>query len=118
MDLVKTVCRIYMLFMGLFFITISLDVFNCVVFSFWENFGSFALHCIPGFLIIILTLVFWKREVLLGMIAFAFALAFFAYAKDYDQFLEQYSLVLMVEVPMVLAGAILVLWGKRPEKKH
>ncbi len=118
MELVKLICRVYMLFTGLFFITISLDVFSSVAFSFWENFGSFMLHSLPGIAIIVATAILWKQEVVLGMIAIAFALLFFAFAKEYDLFLEDYVLVLILEVPMILSGALLVLWGKRPTKKY
>jgi|GEM_PF-1209680 len=117
MNLVKIVCKCYMLFVGLFFIIISLDAFEYTLYPFKENLASFLLHALPGFILIAIAIMIWKFEFWLGVIAFGFALSFFLFAKAYDQFITQYSLVLMVEVPMVLAGAILVLWGVKPRKQ-
>ncbi len=116
MALVKIVCKCYMIFVGFFFIAISLDVFSSTIWTFWENMVDFLVLAAPGIIIIILTIIFWKKETILGLIAFAFALMFFVYAKSYDQFLNQFSLVLMVEVPTVLAGAVFVMWGEKNKR--
>lgn len=105
-----------MIFVGFFFIAISLDVFSAVTWTFWENMKSFALHALPGIILIVLTVIFRKKEMILGLIAFVFALMFFVYARSYEQFLTQFSLVLMVEIPMVLTGVIFVMWGDKNKK--
>ncbi len=116
MDLVKIVCKCYMIFVGFFFIAISLDVFSATHWTFWKNMVDFLELAAPGIVIIILTIIFRKKETILGLIAFVFALLFFVYAQSYEQFLTQFSLVLMVEVPTVLTGAILVMWGDKQKR--
>lgn len=59
----RVLCILAILFISLF----ALDAFNPEL-SFWEQVFDFIIHLIPSFILIVLLIVAWKRELMGGVL--------------------------------------------------
>lgn len=87
----------------LFLMVFSLDVFNEGL-NFWQTISAFFMHNIPVLVLLISLIIFWKLEILTGIIFIIVGIFF----------IES----LIVAVPAFITGVLFILnWSKQRSKK-
>ncbi|MBU1145197.1 MAG: hypothetical protein KJ971_05010 [Firmicutes bacterium] len=107
MKIAVKVCKIFMLLLGGFFIFMAFDSFDGTD-SVWNMMVEFLMNSSPGVILIALTFILWNKELLLGIIILVGAVGLFFLFKFYRDIEEKWITILIVEVPMLTAGALLV----------
>lgn len=111
--------RIVGILFFLFLMLFSLDVFGNG-YGFWETIGALLMHNIPAFVLLVLLIVSWKREIV-GAIAFTLAgfvyIGFMVWNTFRYQF-EWYMIVWSLQIagPAFFVGYLFYLNWKRKKK--
>lgn len=108
----KTTIKIlkgYMLLIGLFIIFMAFDCFEEN--SFFDNIMCFLISIIPAVLIIIPIIIFWKKDYILKYIILILDISMFILFKMYN-ITQQWSLILIIFIPLLLYSLILFLNNK------
>lgn len=98
--------KILLLVLAGFFVLMSFDVCDAGGCSVWEWTGGFLIHASPGWILILATVLLWKKEWILGILAIAGAVFLFFFFKFYRNLGENWITVLVVEVPMLGTGCL------------
>jgi len=90
----------------------ALDSFD-PKYTLWQQLGEFFMHLIPTYILILFLVVAWKWELVGGLILMAFALGLcpFIYFHNYQMnhsVWESLSVILIINVPFILTGALFV----------
>jgi hypothetical protein len=105
----RIICILAILFVGIF----ALDSFD-PRYTLWQQLEAFFIHLIPNFILIIFLIVAWKWELAGGLILVAFALIlsppvfFINYRMNHSVWMSL-SVILMINFPFVITGALFVL---------
>lgn len=101
------VSKILICLLGAFFILMSFDVF-AMEGTIWELLGGFLISISPGLVMIGAVLLFWYKERILAIICFALAVAWTIFIAFEGQFPDMIGGLLIVDIPLVLAGIVLL----------
>ncbi len=113
--------RILGLLAILFISMFALDAFQPGL-TLWQQLGAFFMHMIPSFVLLLVLLLAWKREMLggiaflilgLGLTPFVFILN---YNMNHSVWLSL-GIIMMITMPFVLVG-VLFIWSSKRRKKH
>lgn len=89
-------------------VLLSLDVFDIEV-GFWSQVGAFLIHAWPGFAVLGITILFWKKPLWVGIaqiaIAIVLTIVFGTMQGSFNTGL------LVITLPLLLAGGWLVFVG-------
>jgi hypothetical protein len=97
-------------------IMLSIDVFEMDA-TFWELLGGFVVHSLPGWAVFVSALVLWKKSLQFGCAALAFAFALVAIFGRIGAENELNWGILVLVVPLLLAGSILIWDGRKTLRK-
>jgi hypothetical protein len=93
---------------------LSMDVFDIEV-GFWSQVGAFLIHALPGFAVLGISLLFWKKPLWYGAFQIAIAIALTIVFGEMDGRFN--TGLLGITLPLVLAGGWLVFVGLGERKK-
>ena len=108
MKTLVTICKCLIILLGAFFILMSIDSFDGTD-TFWNMLLEFLINSIPGFVLIGVIILLWKKELILGIIMFALAIGLFFLFKFYRNGFENWLTMVIVEVPLLLAGSLFII---------
>jgi len=114
----RIICILAILFVSMF----ALDSFD-PKFTLWQQLQEFFMHLIPTYILILFLIVAWKWEMVGGLILMAFAIGFspFIYLHNYQMNQSVWmslSVILMINVPFILTGALFVLSHHMKKKER
>ena len=107
MKLAVKLCKYLVLLLGAFIILMSFDSFDGTD-TFWGMLVEFLFNSIPGIVLIVLIIVLWKRELILGILMLALAIGLFFLFKFYRNGFENWLTMIIVEVPLLTAGTLFI----------
>ncbi len=107
MKILVIICKYMIILLGAFFIFMSIDSFDGTD-TFWNMLLEFLINSIPGFVLIAIVLLLWKKELVLGIIMFILSIGLFFLFKFYRNGFENWLTMLIVEVPLLLAGSLFI----------
>ncbi len=107
MKILVKVCKYLIILLGVFFILMSIDSFDGTD-TFWNMLLEFLINSIPGIVLITVVLLLWKKELILGIIMFAFAIGLFFLFKFYRNGFENWLTMVIVEVPLLTSGSLFI----------
>ena len=105
MKLAVKICKFSVILLGAFIILMSFDSFDGTD-SFWGVLLEFLINSLPGIFIIVLILILWKKELILGVILLVLAICLFFLFKFYRNDFENWLTMIIVEVPLLTAGIL------------
>lgn len=105
--------KILIVLTGAFFILMGLDVFTTVEDSFWMLVAGFFIGTLPGIIMVAVTIIFWKKEFILSMIVFGIVIFWTVFLIFRGNFPEMIGGLLIVDIPLVIAGTILLVDSKK-----
>lgn len=105
----RILCILAILFISMF----ALDSFSEGA-SFWDQLGAFLVHLIPSFVLLIILLVSWRRELIGGILFMVIGLGLtpFIYNMNYhmnNSVMMSLGIVLMITIPFVVVGALFIM---------
>jgi hypothetical protein len=105
----RILCILAILFVSMF----ALDSFD-PKYTVLQQLEAFFMHLIPTYILILFLVVAWKWELVGGLILMAFALGFspsiyFHNFQMNHSFWESLSVILMINFPFILIGALFIL---------
>lgn len=95
-----------------FFVLMSFDVFSLDE-PLWILIGGFFISISPGLILLATVIVFWKKEKTLGFITFGLALLWLVFLGIEGTFPDMLGGVLIIDVPLLVAGTILLISSKK-----
>lgn len=107
MKLAVKICKYLIILLGGFFIVMSLDSFDGTD-TFWGMLLEFLINSIPGIVLILVIILLWKKELILGIIMLALAIGLFFLFKFYRNNFENWITMITVEVPLITAGVLFI----------
>lgn len=102
------------LLVAVLLILLSLDVFDIEV-GFWSQMGAFVIHAWPGFAVLGITILFWKKPLWIGVVQIAIAIVLTIVFGDMQGSFN--TGLLGITLPLLLAGGWLVFVGLDERKK-
>jgi hypothetical protein len=117
MKLAVKICKYLVLLLGAFIILVSFDSFDGTD-SFWGMLLEFLINSLPGFVLIAVIILFWKRELVLGIIMFALAIGLFFLFKFYRNGFENWLTMIIVEVPLLTTGTLFIAKYLNDQKRN
>ena len=96
--------RILSILFAAFISLFALDVFG-EGHSFWEAILGLLIHLVPTYLVIIATLIAWKREIIGGSMFIALGLFYIFMTRGRMHF----SAYLFITIPLILIGVMFIL---------
>lgn len=105
----RVLAIIFTAFLSIF----ALDVFG-EGYSFLETLVALFMHLVPTFILIILLVIAWKKELVGGILFLCVGAAFIFWFKTYEDIIN----FLLISFPILLVGALLVLSHYVKIKKH
>jgi hypothetical protein len=113
----RITCILAILFISLF----ALDAFNPEK-TIWQQIGDLLMHLMPSFVLIIVLIIAWKRELVGGIIFVLIGLGFspFVFIHNYrmnDSIWMSLGIIAIITIPFVLVG-ILFIMSHRIKKKN
>ena len=104
----RIICILAILFISLF----AADSFGPGR-SFAEQLGDFIIHLVPSFILIIILLVAWKRELTGGILFLVIGLALspFIYNMNYNMNNSVWmslGIILLITVPFIITGVLFI----------
>jgi hypothetical protein len=108
--------------MAIVFVSVfALDAFNAEK-TIWQQIGDFLMHLIPSFVLIVVLLVAWKRELIGGIMLTLIGLGFSPFIFMHNYRMNQsvgmnLLIILVITIPFVIAG-ILFMVSYRLKKKQ
>lgn len=113
--------RILSLIIIVFIAFFALDVFNSEK-DLIQQINDFFVHLIPVFLLIILLIIAWKRELIGGILFIVLSLVMspFLYSMNYEvnhSMMISLGVILMITLPILSAGVLFVISSGKKNKK-
>jgi len=105
--------KIMIILVGAFFILMGFDVFDMMEYTFLERLGGFCISTLPGIVMILVAVLLWKKENILGFIVFGIALFWLIFLLIKGDFPEMIMGLLIVDIPLAIAGTILLISSKK-----
>jgi len=105
--------KIMIILVGAFFILMGFDVFDMMEYTFLERLGGFFISTLPGIVMILVAVLLWKKENILGFIVFGIALFWLIFLLIKGDFPEMIMGLLIVDIPLAIAGTILLISSKK-----
>ena len=105
--------KIMIILVGAFFILMGFDVFDMMEYTFLERLGGFFISTLPGIVMILVAVLLWKKENILGFIVFGIALFWLIFLLIKGDFPEMIMGLLIVDIPLAIAGIILLISSKK-----
>ena len=105
----RIMCILAILFISMF----ALDAFAPGL-TFWQQMGSFLIHLIPSFVLLILLVVAWKWEYIGGIILTVVGLGLSPFVflmnlnRTHNSVLESLAIILIITMPFVLVGTLFI----------
>ena len=113
----RIICILAILFVSMF----AADAFAPGL-TIWQQVGTFIIHLIPSFVLAVILILAWNRELFGGLlfIIIGLGLSPFIYQLNFDMnhsFWTSLSVVMMINSPFIIVG-ILFLVSRSLGKKH
>jgi len=108
MNILRLIAKILILIVGFMMLLLSVDVFELEG-TILELIGAFFIHAMPAIIILLILVVFWRRERILGFLAIVAAVTLFIVFEFYTNLEQNWMTILILIVPLVIAGVILML---------
>ena len=105
--------KIMIILVGAFFILMGFDVFDMMEYTFLERLGGFFISTLPGIVMILVAVLLWKKENILWFIVFGIALFWLIFLLIKGDFPEMLMGLLIVDIPLAIAGTILLISSKK-----
>jgi hypothetical protein len=99
----RVLAILFIIFISLF----SLDVFEMEA-GFWQKIGGFLIHLIPSYILIIATIIAWKKEFIGGVLFIIFSVALAIWTR-----VELASL--LVILPPFIIGILFLVAGRKKQ---
>ncbi len=105
----RILCILAILFVSMF----ALDSFDAR-YTFLEQLQAFLIHLIPTYILILLLVIAWKRELIGGIMLMILGLGFMPmiymhnYAMNHSVWMSL-SVILMINFPFVLTGGMFII---------
>lgn len=112
MKIAVKICKGLIILLGTFIIFMAFDSFDGTD-SFWNMVLEFLMNSLPGIVLIVITILLWKKELILGIILIAAGIGLFFLFKLYRDFDEKWITFLIVEVPLMGSGGLLIAYKKK-----
>lgn len=109
------ISKLLVYLLGGFFILMASDCFTGTE-SVWSNILCYLISCLPGIIIIGLTIILSKKELIMGIILLFSAVFFFIFFKFYIDIEDKILTIIIVMFPLLFAGTIFVLARNKYEK--
>jgi len=112
----RIICIIAILFISLF----ALDAFNPELTT-WQQISAFLMHLIPSFILIVLLVIAWKRELIGGIIFTLIGLGFSPLVFTHN-FKMNHSIwmslgiITIITIPFTIVGILFILSHYRKKK--
>ena len=105
--------RIFTILIILFLSMFALDAFSPEL-NFWQQFSDFIMHLIPSFILIIILIIAWKRELIGGILLTILGLVMspFIYSMNYESnhnMLMSIGIILAICLPILIAGVLFII---------
>jgi hypothetical protein len=97
----RVLAILFIIFISLF----ALDVFEMEA-GFWQKIGGFLIHLIPSYILIIATIIAWKKEFIGGVLFIIFSVALAIWTR-----VELASL--LVILPPFIIGILFLVAGRK-----
>lgn len=100
----------------------ALDAFDPKL-TLWQQLAAFAIHLIPSFILLLILIIAWKRELLGGIIFLVIALMFTPlifihnFRMNHSIWISL-AIIATINLPFVLVGILFILNHKRKKKKN
>ena len=112
----RILCVIAILFISLF----ALDAFQ-PDHTIWQQMGAFFMHLIPSFILTILLIIAWKRELLGGILFLIISLGVspFIFKMNYNMnqsFWMSMGIIFLITIPFAVVGILFIMSHFR--KRH
>lgn len=104
-------CKILIILLGAFIIFMAFDSFDGTD-TFWGMFLEFFMNSLPGIALILLIVLLWRQELILGILMIASGIGLFFLFKFYREFSEKWLTFLTVEVPLIGSGVLFLYYGR------
>ena len=108
--------------LAIFFVSIfALDAFSPEL-SFWSQIGAFIVHLIPSFVLLILLILAWKKELIGGILFTIIGLGLTPiifthnYRMNHSIFLSL-GIILSITIPFVIVGILFIISHYMKKKK-
>jgi len=111
------VCKYLIVLLGAFIILMSFDSFDGTD-TFWGMLLEFLMNSLPGIGLIGLTILLWKRELILGILLILAGIGLFFLFKFYREFSEKWITMLIVEIPLLGSGTLLLVYTRTQLRKQ
>jgi len=108
--------KILIILVGAFFVLMGFDVFGMTEYSLLERLGGFFVSVSPGLVMILVAVVLWKKENILGYMVFAIALFWLVFLLIKGNFPEMIMGLLIIDIPLAIAGTILLISSKKQKE--
>jgi len=99
----RVLAILFIIFISLF----SLDVFEMEA-GFWQKIGGFLIHLIPSYILIIATIIAWKKEFIGGVLFIIFSVALAIWTR-----VELASI--LVILPPFIIGILFLVAGRKKQ---
>ncbi|TAH41210.1 MAG: hypothetical protein EYC69_09570 [Bacteroidetes bacterium] len=112
--------RILTMLIILFISMFALDAFSPEL-NLWQQLSDFVMHLIPSFLLVILLIIAWKRELIGGILFTLLGLIMspFIYSMNYDRnhnVLMSLGIILAICLPIIVAGILFIISSTKKEQ--
>ena len=112
----RIICIIGILFISMF----SIDTLNSEL-TIWQQILSLSMHLIPSFVLILLLLLSWKRELIGGIIFMIIGLGFSPIIFIHNFKMNQsiwmsLGVILVITIPFVIVGVLFIVSHYRKKK--
>ena len=99
----------------------ALDAFDPKL-TLWQQLVAFAIHLIPSFILLLILIIAWKRELIGGIIFLVIALLFTPLIFVHNFRMNQsiwisLAIIATINLPFVLVGVLFILNHKRKKRK-
>ncbi|MBN2504236.1 MAG: hypothetical protein JXB20_02710 [Bacilli bacterium] len=105
------VCKFLVILLGAFIILMAFDSFDGTD-TFWGMLLEFFMNSLPGIGLILLIILLWKQELILGILMIAAGIGLFFLFKFYREFNEKWLTFLTVEVPLIGSGVLFLIYKR------
>jgi hypothetical protein len=104
----RIICVLAILFVSLF----ALDAFDSNL-TIWQQLGTFAIHLIPSFILVIFLVIAWKWEMVGGIIflVLGIALSPIIFMKNYNMNNSigmSLVIILTITIPFIIVGGLFI----------
>lgn len=108
MKIVHFIAKLLILFVGLCILLLSVDTFE-VEAPIIELILGFLMHALPGLILFLILGLFWKREMILGILSILSAIYFLIQFQLFLNIEDNWMTILTLVVPLIVAGLLLLI---------